>query len=152
MHHSTLLSALNDNVIPGYTATLNKLIYNSYEGAIWRDQLVKTDELLNLYSVKDMQVVRYKETGFLTFESNEDLLMEARIFLAPIEKSIIRQTYNVFNLMSELGGFIKLIHIIFGQMILPFNKYLFLLTMIKRMYFAKTEQSDLFQKPDQEFR
>ena len=49
-------------------------------------------------------------------------------------------------LMSELGGFIKLVHVMLNTLIFPVAQYLFFIVMIKRLYFAKTESDGVFQQ------
>ena len=52
-------------------------------------------------------------------------------------------------LMSEFGGFVKLVAIILYFLVTPIIRYLYILVMAKRLYFAKTERADLFHKKKQ---
>ena len=49
-------------------------------------------------------------------------------------------------LVSEFGGFIRLINQLLSSTISPILHYLYVLVMIKRLYFAKTEDHDMFEQ------
>ena len=48
-------------------------------------------------------------------------------------------------LISEFGGFIKLINQLLSSSIFPILHYLYVLVMIKRLYFVKTEDHYMFE-------
>ena len=41
---------------------------------------------------------------------NESLLLKMKLYLSPKQTNIKRELYNVLMLMSEFGGFIKLVN------------------------------------------
>ena len=58
---------------------------------------------------------------------------------------IKRTTKNIFAVMSAFGGILKILQSSLSVIIFPISQYSLLLTMIKRMYFAKTEKDDIFK-------
>ena len=58
---------------------------------------------------------------------------------------ITRTTKNIFGVLSSFGGILKILQSSLSVIIFPISQYSLLLTMIKRMYFAKTEKDDIFK-------
>ena len=58
---------------------------------------------------------------------------------------IKRTTKNIFGVLSSFGGILKILQSSLSVIIFPISQYSLLLTMIKRMYFAKTEKDDIFK-------
>lgn len=52
----------------------------------------------------------------------------------------------MLHVMSEFGGFFKFILTFFTNLVHPLSRYIYYLVMIKRLYFAKTDNSDIFQE------
>ena len=48
-------------------------------------------------------------------------------------------------LMSEFGGFIKLINVMFLWSVYPITQFLYFMVMIKRLYFANCSEEDIFK-------
>lgn len=61
-----------------------------------------------------------------------------------------RKTHDIFGVLSEFGGFLKVLQSTFSIIVAPISYFLFLITMIKRMYFAKTTDDNIFLEPDKE--
>lgn len=57
-----------------------------------------------------------------------------------------RKVSDIFDVMSEFGGILKVLQLTFGVLIYPISRFLFLLVMIKRLYFAKTKEEQVFLK------
>lgn len=49
-------------------------------------------------------------------------------------------------MIGQLGGFLKILQSVFRILIEPVRSYLFTLIMMKRLYFAKTEDDNVFRE------
>ena len=56
-----------------------------------------------------------------------------------------RVTKNIIDVLGQLGGLLKILHSVFRILIEPINSFLFVLVMIKRLYFAKTTDDNVFR-------
>ena len=98
-----------------------------------------------------------KETNtFLKFEhefnhdktregKNEDfLLFQTTFYLTPkvVEKK--RSVQDIVSILSSVGGLLKLIQSVFSVITYPVSKFLFILVMIKKLYFARTNKQSVF--------
>ena len=52
------------------------------------------------------------------------------------------------HLLTDLGGFLKSIHVMITFFVYPLSRYLYYLMMIKRLYLAKTTKNDVFLEHD----
>ena len=59
---------------------------------------------------------------------------------------ISRSTQNIFGILSEFGGILKILQTVFNFLAYPVAKFSMLLLMAKRLFFAKTERDDIFIK------
>lgn len=70
-------------------------------------------------------------------------------------KLITRKEFNFLDVMSEIGGLLKIIILTMTILISPVSRYLYKLLMMQRMYFARTEKAEIFQgnkwTPDDKF-
>ena len=55
-----------------------------------------------------------------------------------------RSTYDMMDLLGDLGGAIKVIMIIFGFFIFPFAEHQFTMAAAKRLYLARTTDDSIF--------
>ena len=61
---------------------------------------------------------------------------------------VTRKTQDVFDILSEFGGFLKILQSSFNLMTYPIAQFSLLLMMIKRMFFAKTAEENIFVNED----
>ena len=57
-----------------------------------------------------------------------------------------RQTYNFFDLLSDLGGVMEVIMLIASVMIIPISEHAFVVRAITKMYYAKSKEDVFFDK------
>lgn len=72
--------------------------------------------------------------------------METHIYMSSKQEKVNRQIYSMFHVLTDMGGLLKAIQIMFALTILPFSNYLYILSMMRRLYFFKTSDDDLFVK------
>lgn len=53
---------------------------------------------------------------------------------------------DIFGILSEVGGLLKILQMIFNVISYPISNYLFILIIIKRLLFAKTQEENVFLK------
>lgn len=138
LQNTVVLSSHKDIVIPLDYLMLKMVEYHTSDGYFGEEAHIHYDQFINVHNIMNGPLVRD--------ESNKNILMENRLSLAPVKQEIHRKTYNVFNLMSEMGGFLKVIQFMLMVAILPVTENMYLLTMMSRMYFAKTTNKELFTK------
>ena len=74
----------------------------------------------------------------------KDKLFETKIYLSKQRTKVIRKLTDLLMLMSEFGGFVKLVAIMVYFFANPIIRFLYISVMAKRLYFAKTEREDIF--------
>ena len=74
------------------------------------------------------------------------MLIQIQFYLTPKMMDVTRKTHDVFDVLSEFGGFLKIMQSSFSLMTYPIAHFSLLLMMIKRMFFAKTKQENIFKK------
>lgn len=57
---------------------------------------------------------------------------------------IKKALYGIHQMISEFGGIMKVMDMVVRFFVTQIGEYLFLLIMIKKMYFAKTVKNDVF--------
>ena len=78
--------------------------------------------------------------------SNKNNLLKTKFYLSNQRTVVIRKLFDLLMLMSEFGGFVKLV-VIFGYLLAnPINRFIYIIIMAKRLYFAKTKRDDVFQR------
>ena len=55
-----------------------------------------------------------------------------------------RRVYGIFDLLGELGGVMEVMVIIFGLILYPISEHNFYLNAIKKLFFARTDDNDIF--------
>lgn len=61
-----------------------------------------------------------------------------------------RAIYNIFDLLGDLGGVSEVLGIVFGALLLPISEHSFIMDAMKRFFFARTEDEDLFAEEEDE--
>lgn len=140
LNNQIVISAQKDDIVPLTQIFIKHVKYHTKDGYFGEEAHNHDDDFLHVEDVLYSPVVRH--------EYNKDVLMENRMYLAPIEKHISRSTYNMNDLISQLGGTLNVIKLVLSITILPLQGHLFILTMIKRLYFARTLNPLVFGKPD----
>ena len=119
---------------------LSKTTFKSKDSLFWeRHQHNHLDDYYN--------IEKYTPTIKPKTKKNEKVLMQSQFFLSQHTTEVKRTTYNVFNLLSEGGGFMNIMSVVCRLSVAPFQQFLFILLMMKRLYFAKTKRDDVFMKP-----
>ena len=73
-------------------------------------------------------------------------LFQTRIFLVPKQLIIYRQAYDINNLLSDLGGVVRVLISIFGVLFYPITQYLFIINAARKLFLARTSNSNIFRK------
>ena len=73
-------------------------------------------------------------------------LYESRLYLTPKSFTVIRQAYDINNLLGDLGGVVRVLLTIFGVIFYPISQYLFYMNSAKKLYFARTKDTDLLSE------
>ena len=55
-----------------------------------------------------------------------------------------RKVYNILDLLSDLGGVLEIISLLFGFLILPISEFSFILKAAKRLYMVRAKDQSLF--------
>ena len=78
-------------------------------------------------------------------DSNKNLLFQSQFYLSPktVEKKRIQK--SMLRVLGELGGFLKIMQSICIIFIEPVSMYLLSLVMLKRLFFAKTKEDNIFK-------
>ena len=74
-----------------------------------------------------------------------NVLSETKIYLSPNTQKIQRTSFNYIDLLASLGGFLNIFMILFGAIVYVLTEHLYLLSIMTQLYFAKTDNQDLFQ-------
>lgn len=110
------------------------------EKVVTKDSLLglgeSTSQELILDTIMDGINVRYEH------ESN--LLHRTRMFRSPRMIQKLRSTNSIIDILSKIGGLKTIAQSQFGLIISFINEYIFTLIVIKRMFFAKTNDDHLF--------
>ena len=70
-----------------------------------------------------------------------------QFYLYSQKTEVNRVSYNLFQLLIEFGGIMKLIVVTVKLLVYIVGKYLYFLFMIKELYFVKTANKKLFNHP-----
>lgn len=126
------------DLIPNKYVTLSNTVFESNEGMIGAFQSSKNYQ--HAYYTLD-RVINNPEARY----GDNDVLTKTKFYLSPKQTKIKRTLYDVLKLMSEIGGFLKLVNIMLYTAVHPIIQFLYFMIMIKRLYYAKTSESDIFQ-------
>ena len=59
-----------------------------------------------------------------------------------------RKVYNFMDLLGNLGGLTEIFMVTFGFLLIPIAEHAYLVQATKRLFIARTEDDNLFLKPD----
>ena len=59
-----------------------------------------------------------------------------------------RTTYNLLDLLSDLGGVTEVFMMVIGFFLVPIAEHSFMINAVKGTYLAKTRQENLFEEKD----
>lgn len=93
-----------------------------------------------------MKLMDHKEFTIARDDKNKNLLFEAHMYMSPKMIHKKRISDGMFAILSEVGGILKILQVVFSIICYPISNYLFLLIIIKRLYFAKTKEDGIFLK------
>jgi len=89
---------------------------------------------------------QYFDIGFaegfeypVSFNNEQGTFLQIRIRLYTEQYYYSRVSYNMFNVMSDVGGVSTTIMIIFGALSMPFSKHIFFIDFLKYQFLAKTK-------------
>lgn len=77
-------------------------------------------------------------------EAHPDVIFIINTWLDGVMVSHSRRVYGFFDLLGELGGVMEVLVIIFGLILFPISEHSFYLNAIKKLFFARTKDSDIF--------
>lgn len=117
---------------------LNELEFHTSDGYLGEESHIHKNSFLKIDQVIEHPIVKNKD--------NEDILMETRIYETLKVEEIQRTSYNVQDLLSSMGGLLKIIQTIIALLVYPFAHYMYLISVMQDLYLAKTTNHDVFQK------
>ena len=118
--------------------TLSQNIITSYEGPLGA---IAFQDYHNFTCYRLDRVISAHEARV---PSNKNNLLKTKFYLSNQRTVVIRKLFDLLMLMSEFGGFVKLV-VIFGYLLAnPINRFIYIMIMAKRLYFAKTKREDVF--------
>lgn len=77
-------------------------------------------------------------------EKHPDIYFIQNTWLDGIMVSHERRVYGYFDLLGELGGVMEVLVLFFGFFLFPISEHSFYLNAIKKLFFAKTKDDDIF--------
>ena len=78
-----------------------------------------------------------------------NVLYESKIWLHSEQTKLTRQVYNIFDLLGDLGGVTEVIMIFFGFILYSISEHSFYLTASKKLFFARTNENNIFATSDE---
>ena len=66
------------------------------------------------------------------------------IYLSPANVKYYRKTYDLLDLLGDIGGVTEVVMITFGFMLLPISEHSFTLRAAKRLFLARTDDPEMF--------
>lgn len=108
------------------------------------------DSIFNMMIPKTFEGVFYKINHIVTSVVRENLetecLFQARMYLTNNQQIIFRQAYDINNMLSDIGGVFRVLVSFFGVIFYPISQYLYYINSIRKLYLARTKDSNLFKK------
>ena len=68
--------------------------------------------------------------------------MSMQFYLSPKKVEIKRTTYGLFNIVTEIGGLIKIVEAIANILITPISTFLYFLVLIRMLFLVETDDKD----------
>ena len=68
--------------------------------------------------------------------------MSMQFYLSPKKLEIKRTTYGLFNIVTEIGGLIKIVEAIANILITPISTFLYFLVLIRMLFLVETDDKD----------
>ena len=70
--------------------------------------------------------------------------------MSPNKLEVRRTTYGLFDVLTELGGLIKIVQIAANVLVTPISRFLYFLVMIKRLFLVETDTDVAFRNDHHE--
>jgi hypothetical protein len=97
----------------------------------------------NFYDVGKVTHSRRK-MAVKDYHNMQDTLYQSVLSLDQEQLIHKRTTYNLLDLMSDLGGVMELFLLIVGYFIAPVSEHSFIMKAIRMVYMAKTKDTKIF--------
>ena len=68
--------------------------------------------------------------------------MNMQFYLSPKKVEIKRTTYGLFNIVTDIGGLIKIVEAIANILITPVSRYLYFLVLIRKLFLVGTDDKN----------
>lgn len=76
---------------------------------------------------------------------NPNTLFQAVLWQHNEEIIHVREGYDVFGLLGNLGGITQIFYLLFGIMLYPYSEHSFLIKAMKKLYYARTRDNEIFR-------
>ena len=79
-------------------------------------------------------------------EDEINCLFQSKLFLTPLQHIIQRRSYDINDLLGDLGGVFRVLITSFGLVFYPVTQFLFYLNSSRKLYLARTWDNDLLRE------
>ena len=123
--------------IPNEQIFLGTKVYKSYEKVLGE----KDEPFKYTFLYKD-NIIR---TPIIRTEETSSMLLNSQFYMSPNKLEVRRTTYGLFDVLTELGGLIKIVQIAANVLVTPISRFLYFLVMIKRLFLVETDTDVAFR-------
>lgn len=137
-----MMDILTTDVLNGPNVANNNFflqlnVINTKDEYAYLGQLTQYGEYFSIGKFINRPTVRDMNDGMLLYKSS--------IWLHNEQYKLTREIYNAFDLLGDLGGVTEVIMIFFGFILYSFSEHSFYLTASQKLFFARTEDKDVFK-------
>lgn len=108
------------------------------------DSLFSTDETTFTHLMYDVDELK-SETAFPRTDQNSQMVFNNIYMVQQYGIKHVRQVYDLLDLFGDLGGVFEVFKTIILMFILPISEHIFILRTLKRLFYVKTRDENLFK-------
>ena len=108
------------------------------------DSLFSTDETTFTHLMYDVDELK-SEKAFPRTDQNSQMVFNNIYMVQQYGIKHVRQVYDLLDLFGDLGGVFEVFKTIILIFILPISEHIFILRTLKRLFYVKTRDENLFK-------
>ena len=108
------------------------------------DSLFSTDETTFTHLMYDVDELK-SEKAFPRTDQNSQMVFNNIYMVQQYGIKHVRQVYDLLDLFGDLGGVFEVFKTIILMFILPISEHIFILRTLKRLFYVKTRDENLFK-------
>ena len=108
------------------------------------DSLFSTDETTFTHLMYDVDELK-SEKAFPRTDQNSQMVFNNIYMVQQYGIKHVRQVYDLLDLFGDLGGVFEVFKTIIMMFILPISEHIFILRTLKRLFYVKTRDENLFK-------